>query len=260
MMDFSLLFKRMGAATTFLSAYDLELFEQIYQQLLDVSSVQAGDQIIRNCGKGYVITWETFGLTLRGLRTEATPVDLAVLRISSDDFTTLMHKMEGPQSWDFLCANYEVRDSHWHGEMHILEAYCLEEATADGRDELCPPVPRGFGKEHYVLHLFSGRRRHRHGDFQFYFDKLENAFPDYCLQVVSLDIVLSATWGDLMRPSARSFWKQAIGQRVVVGLLGVRPARPGRRRERRTPAIPNMHRKSCEPLNSLGFLRFDSEN
>ena len=40
--------------------YDLSLFEEIYQALLDACSAEDGLRIIRECVKGRPITWERF--------------------------------------------------------------------------------------------------------------------------------------------------------------------------------------------------------
>ena len=40
---------------------------------------------------------------------------------------------------------------------------------------------------------------------------------------MSLDVVLSDVWGDLLKPSTRAFWKDAIRQGFVVALLGGPP-------------------------------------
>ena len=87
--------------------------------------------------------------------------------------------------------------------------------------ELPSFIPRGFGRERYVLHLFSGRRRQ--GDLQFFLDRMQRSDEPFFLRVVSLDVVLSDVRGDLLKPSTRAFWKDAIRQRFVVALLGGPP-------------------------------------
>jgi len=82
------------------------------------------------------------------------------------------------------------------------------------------PIPRGFCAERFFLHLFSGRRRR--GDFQHFFDQLV-APEGVWIQVISLDVVLSEVWGDLLRPTTRAFWRNAIRGRIVIGLLGGPP-------------------------------------
>ena len=104
--------------------YDLELFESIYQALLDARSEEDGRQIIRSCVKGRPITWERFQTTLSNLGTAATPDDLAVLWIDSETYQRVLCTMALPSAWDFLCALPDAPCGHWNRELHPLTEYC----------------------------------------------------------------------------------------------------------------------------------------
>ena len=80
-------------------------------------------------------------------------------------------------------------------------------------------IPRPFGRERYFLHFFSGRRRP--GDLQYYLDR--HHFTGFTLHTVSIDIVVDANRGDLMKEETRQFWFRAIRQGYVVAMIGGPP-------------------------------------
>lgn len=127
--------------------------------LLDADDLQDREQIIYNCVKGRVLTWEILQRTLNGLRAEATEHDVAVLLFDMAQFHELLQKFATHTSWPFLNEEIEAGQGHWNREVHTLVGFCIQEAHDPRRSELHSPVPRGFGKERFSLHLFSGRRR-----------------------------------------------------------------------------------------------------
>ena len=74
--------------------------------------------------------------------------------------------------------------------MASLESQCRAASSA-----LDPPlqVPRSFGRERYILHLFAGRRRL--GDFQFFIDRLQERHGSATFHVLSVDIVIDTGVG-----------------------------------------------------------------
>ena len=201
--------------------YDRNLFEELYMTMLDATDtencllqLQAG---IKKC----VITWERLLLTLRAIKDEATPADIDALPFSADDFHYLLGRLASPCSWPWLTSDQATSEGHWNRDVNDLAEYCCKEACAAAEHRLLAPVPRGFGRERYFLHLFSGRRRK--GDFQFFFDRLHQVSEGILIHVISLDVVLSSAWGDLLKPAARAFWKDAIRRRLVAGLIGGPP-------------------------------------
>ena len=81
-------------------------------------------------------------------------------------------------------------------------------------------IPRPRSRERIFLHVYSGRRRP--GDFQFY---PEHFFAQdaegLVLHVVSLDIVIDETWGDVRNPATQDFWlRHAREGRVHAALCG----------------------------------------
>ena len=201
--------------------YDLILFEELYTIMLDATGVEDCFQHLKLCIQGRVITWERLLLTLRALRDEATPADVEALPITKEAFHLLLGRLEDPHTWPFLTQDTVIFEGHWNRDVQDLAEYCCREADAADEHRLPDQVPRGFGCERYFLHLFSGRRRK--GDFQFFFDRLRDTSDGILIHIISLDVVLSSAWGDLLKPSAREFWKDAIRRRLVAGLIGGPP-------------------------------------
>lgn len=142
--------------------------------------------------------------------------DAAVLRVPGQALRDMLANLTREDAWVFLRTNKEP-SSAWHIPMEEIERFCIEQPENPG----CVPIPRGFGRERFVLHLFAGRRRR--GDFQFYMDVLTDLHGDYQIRVISVDIVINRIWGDLGHPKTRRFWIQATLDGQVVGLMGGPP-------------------------------------
>ena len=97
--------------------------------------------------------------------------------------------------------------------------------------------PRAFGVHRLVLHAFSGRRRP--GDFQSYLDAMNSTHPGVLIHVVSVDILLDPTWGDVTSEACQQFWFRGVRERFVVGYLAGPPCE--------TWSVAREHQLSCEP-------------
>ena len=117
--------------------------------------------------------------------------------------------------WPFLATHANLTNAE-EGQWERYIAELVTHPTASWRNA---SVPRPFGRERYLLHFFSGRRRR--GDLQYYLDKFH--FSTVTLFTVSIDIVVDKDLGDLMRQSTRDFWLRAIRQRYVVAMIGGPP-------------------------------------
>ena len=83
------------------------------------------------------------------------------------------------------------------------------------------PVPRPIKLRCLILlHLFSGHRRQ--GDVQDSFEQLsgQSCFPLYGL---SVDVVISLTWGNLLKDEVRNFFLQAIRESQIVSIIAGPP-------------------------------------
>ena len=76
-------------------------------------------------------------------------------------------------------------------------------------------------RERIVLHAYSGRRRP--GDFQWFLDELGRQHKLEGMFVVSLDLVIDATWGDISNPATQRFWLDALRSGYIVGFLSAPP-------------------------------------
>eukprot|EP00435_Cladocopium_sp_Y103_P050915 s299_g15.t1 len=201
--------------------YDLVLYEQIYEQLLDVTDLTAGIYVIRQCSRQRAISWELFCLTLQALEDDASQEDIDALQISPADFHTILRHLRKPSAWSFLCDSVFSHEGHWHRDLDTLESYCVEEVARRPASPRPGEIPRTFGRVRYVLNVFAGRRRC--GDIQFFFDKLSQAVPHLALYMISVDIVIDGKWGNVNDPEVRTFWMEAIRSRHVVGMIGGPP-------------------------------------
>ena len=104
-----------------------------------------------------------------------------------------------------------------------------------------PPLHRCF-REKIFLHAFSGRRRR--GDIQYFLDIAAAKHDDCILHVVSLDIVIDATWGDVRAPGTQLFWLDGMKQGYIVGMLTGPPCNTWSRA--RKQAIPSAYGR-CGP-------------
>ena len=244
-----------GGARALRPDYNLELFEAIYSNLLDADSLPVALATTRACIQNTLITWEDLCKTLRGLEEEATAEDLDVLPIGAEGFAHLLRVFYDPSSWPFLGEDIEIEDEHWHRDLAVLEQFCREEAALECRAARTAPVARGFGRDRFILHLFSGRRRR--GDLQFYIDKLTSTCSAFNVFVISLDVVLSSVWGDLLNPTSRTFWLGAIRDRQVVAMIGGPPCETWSQARERAVAgdrrAPRVLRNGAAPwgLDSL---------
>ena len=132
----------------------------------------------------------------------------------------LLQALQEPSAWTFLCQSSTTHHSVWHRPIAQLEQFCVAELERP-MEEPRPLVPRPFGRERYILHLFAGRRRR--GDFQFYVDSLQHLHGGMQIYVLSVDIVIDDKWSDLANEETRQFWIRAIFDRHIVALIGGPP-------------------------------------
>ena len=76
---------------------------------------------------------------------------------------------------------------------------------------------------------FAGRRRR--GDLQFYLDRMQPP-SNYVLHVVSVDIVIDSTWGDVTADRTRTYWLLKAQEGLIVGFLAGPPCETWSRAQR----------------------------
>lgn len=149
-----------------------------------------------------------------------TEYEAEITEIAVADFHNLVDELLKPSTWPFFSAEKEET-------MHHYGIWDYEEWFADiaSRDKgLRPETPRppsAFGKERFVLHAFSGRRRF--GDFQAYFDDLAKHFEGFTVYVLSADVILDEQIGNLRKNSTTEFWFRAMWARQIIAFLGGPP-------------------------------------
>ena len=134
-----------------------------------------------------------------------------------DELLTTVHDR---WSFSWLCGhipNDRVTPMTGKGELDSVDEFNkLLQGGARFR-----PVPRPIKLRCLILlHLFSGHRRQ--GDVQDSFEQLsgQSCFPLYGL---SVDVVISLTWGNLLKDEVRNFFLQAIRESQIVSIIAGPP-------------------------------------
>ena len=202
--------------------HDLELAEKIYLALVECEDKFLVEHTVRECTSSQAISWHTLKATLHYMIEEMTTEDVAVLNFEDFDVKAIMRELTLEKAWDFLQDTAHKKMTANHVERReACERACLEGVDLAGDRGLLWPVPRPMGKERYVIHAFSGRRRA--GDFQHFVDKAQQEFPETLIYTISLDIMVNSEWGDISKKDVREFWLGAVKERYVVGAFAGPP-------------------------------------
>ena len=84
-----------------------------------------------------------------------------------------------------------------------------------------PPTAGPLIQQPVVVHLYSGRRRP--GGLQACIEELSWPAEAWKPIVISLDVVLDATWGNVLSPQAQKFWLAQISKGAVHGMIAGPP-------------------------------------
>ena len=116
-------------------------------------------------------------------------------------------------------------------------------------------IPRPFQfKQVVVAHLFSGRRRER--DFQSYVEQA--VLPEsYKSLALSVDIIFSLRWGNLLRVETRELFLHAIRQGVIACILAGPPCESWSIARKRGLTIDSGPRpvRTIQELEGMSHLR-----
>ena len=217
--------------------------EKLYLDFLDADSLTACENAVRRLAKETPLSWTTFRSSVDYFLEVFTDEDAAVLATPGDALRQLLRNLCQPGAWPFLAETSRHQDASWRQDIGVLHQFCVQERIAQLSMPRVPHVPRPFGQERYILHLFAGRRRA--GDFQFYLDRISQSHPSLQIYVLSVDIVIDRRFGDLSDSQIQSFWIKAILDQFIVGLLGGPPCETWSRA-----------RGKCSPESSVqGSLR-----
>ena len=160
------------------------------------------------------ISWRSCVALLRAFKLNATPDDVAAFGFESVvDFELFIDSLLDPTSWDFL-TKPTLQEA-------LPELSDLEQARRESVAPHADMAPRAFGVHRLVLHAFSGRRRP--GDFQEFLEAIISKHSGFVVHVVSVDIILNSTWGDVTRLDCQNYWFHGVKSKFVIGYLAGPP-------------------------------------
>ena len=198
---------------------DQDLFEDCYLLILDAPHLCAARDTICARATSKPLSWTRCCRTLRHLHDELQEEHLGDAACTLGDLRGLLAELCQPAAWPFLrdseCADH-LRPALQAWEQRA--AHHVHVGRAAHRECI---VPRPVSSHKILLHAFSGRRRR--GDLEWFLDNLSSSHAGCIISVVSLDIVIDSTYGDVGRPETRSLWLHAICQGWVLAFLGGPP-------------------------------------
>eukprot|EP00434_Breviolum_minutum_P045020 symbB.v1.2.040279.t1/scaffold7103.1/size15193/2 len=133
-------------------------------------------------------------------------VDLETEAPEMQAYLELRGRLRSTDLWPFMKTERITGSDLVPGAWESYLKDVLEAPGLTWRRSSSTSIPRSFGRERYLLHFFSGRRRA--GDLQFYLDQFSTV--DFVLHTVSIDIVVDSALGDLMSMAAQDYWLRAI--------------------------------------------------
>ena len=139
------------------------------------------------------------------------PMDIAA-------WTTAIHLGLSRLSYAWLCPDLLAAQPQTR---QLMDGAKQLQAISAGRCALLPDPGYGPSTSQPVfLHLFSGRRRE--GDLQCALEALDwsDSWPPV---VISLDVVLDAEHGDILKPSVQAFWLDLAARGCIDGALSGPP-------------------------------------
>ena len=135
------------------------------------------------------------------------------------EFKAFFEQFMRTTAWPFL--QYQRRHDEVQQQRTI--AACHDQCSwfLEHTGDFSVDVPRTFGRHRYVLHAFSGRRGV--GDLQFFLERIAEGDQPYVLHIISLDIIIDQTWGNVANAETRRFWLEAIRSRWIIAFIGGPP-------------------------------------
>ena len=162
------------------------------------------------------ISWTMWRSTILYFMDNFEETDANFFQYDLETLRRTFQQMASPSTWPFLRSQpnvvkaHNIEECHWH--CHWMEQH---------KNEISFEVPKMFGKHRYVLHAFSGRRRI--GDLQYFLERALTAKQTYVLHVISLDVIIDTTWGNVAKEATRTFWLQAIRSQWIIGFIAGPP-------------------------------------
>lgn len=197
---------------------DGELHDILVDTLLDYPDKQPFVTQIAEIATARAISWTRFKRTILFFADTLSPADGTALGFDFEEIKKALQDLAEASAWAFLQTPVD-RQKGPH-DIAELEHQChqLHHLLRQWTPEI---VPKQFGRQRVLLHLFSGRRRR--GDIQFYLDALSAAQSDFALFVISLDIIIDSDYGDATKKETCAFWLDAIRGGLVIAMLAGPP-------------------------------------
>ena len=199
-----------------------ECYDLLVEHLM-TSSADDFERVCRTVPKTFVISWTLFCSTLQQLWRSIQPEDWTLVVETKENMQQVFNRILTPSTWPIFREKEKATvDSYGNFDLYDMETWMLLLANhPQGPWRQAPCIERRFHREKVVLHVFSGRRRR--GDLQDFMEGIAAQHPTVHLLVVSLDIVVDATYGDVCKEQTRLFWLNGIRQGYVIALLAGPP-------------------------------------
>eukprot|EP00438_Fugacium_kawagutii_P016499 Skav228922 [mRNA] locus=scaffold3800:51887:56753:- [translate_table: standard] len=202
---------------------DEEFVDHALELLVDVRTIEEVIAAIRATVLRVPISWTTFRPTITCLCERLGPDEAEHMEIPLDVLVVTLQSLCRPGAWDLFQADAPA-SRRQQASLPELEKHFIALAE-DPR--LCEHVlsacrvPGHFGRDRYVLHAFSGRRRP--GDVEWFLNALQSTNPDVTLHIVSVDIIIHAELGDVSRERTRLTWFHGAHHGWIVSFLAGPP-------------------------------------
>ena len=164
------------------------------------------------------ISWTTWKATLHFFIDTFAEDDAIMFDYDIAELLAVLRGLASAEAWPFLRTLSSSRPTSTFRSVAECHEWCA--LTIADVSQL-QPVPRQFGRHRYILHAFSGRRRI--GDLQYFLERIVQHKQAYVVHVISLDIIVSSTWGDISQDHVRQFWLNAIRAQWVFAFIGGPP-------------------------------------
>lgn len=192
---------------------DTDLHLACVEALLDADDLQKAISCIKQLGDERPFSWTIWSKTMDFFVDALAEMDVVKFDVTLAEAQTMLREMRDAQTWDFEHCRRDCPLTLPH-----LEQECKDIAVTEWPQD--QHIPRQFGKHRVLLHLFAGRRRR--GDIQFFLDAMP-APTNFVLHVVSIDIVIDATWGNAMDQQTRRYWLNLAHQKFIIGFVAGPP-------------------------------------
>eukprot|EP00438_Fugacium_kawagutii_P012983 Skav230934 [mRNA] locus=scaffold2774:74414:79357:- [translate_table: standard] len=203
-----------------------DLFEQmIVDALFDLHNVAEIGPTVRGLVTDKPISWTLFRATVAHLCDQLGQAEADHMGLPYENLSGELRTLCDPASWDFLSGSpgpgrttppLTLHDYELHFQALARDVKLCQYFSAAAR------VPRPVGRERYVLHAFSGRRRP--GDIEWFIDGIRAESPqEILLFVISVDIIIHSELGDVSRAQTKELWYRGVRERWIVGFLAGPP-------------------------------------